>query len=71
MAKTLILCRAPERLTAFLAGVNFSDPDAGIDRELPIESGTWALITDDSDEDNATYDLTKDGLVFNSTGVEV
>lgn len=58
-------------LATFLAGFVYAKPDAKVQTGVNDEGVHWAILEFEGDADNATYSLTRAGLVFESTGVEI
>lgn len=76
MSVTVIECKDKALLSGFKFGLQFGFVERGI--EAKVEQGqndkgtlNWLIIEDDNDQDNATYRLTKKGIRFARTGVEI
>lgn len=69
MTVSVIECRDKALLEAFAEGQRF----AGIERIEQGKNGSvhWLIVEDDKEEDNATYRLTRKGLRFTASGVEI
>lgn len=69
MTIAVIECRDKALLKAFAEGQRF----AGHERITQGKNGGlhWLIIEDDKEDDNATYRLTRKGLRFTDSGVEV